>query len=127
MTIIDIIVTVKELATSPKSAVFLFFLLLYMSDDGNTKQMPNKISVASPTKNVEESGNFSKHFIMITRQPEIGPIENPAISAGISEIWISRKDGNINGNGNLMLYNTNANAEYIASFTIYSTLFLPSV
>ena len=23
-----------------------------MSDDGNTKQMPNKISVASPTKNV---------------------------------------------------------------------------
>lgn len=98
-----------------------------MSDDGNTKQMPNKISVASPTKNVEESGNFSKHFIMITRQPEIGPIENPAISAGSSEIWISRKDGNINGNGNLMLYNTNANAEYIASFTIYSTLFLPSV
>lgn len=26
-----------------------------------------------------------------------------------------------------VLYNTNANAEYIASFTIYSTLFLPSV
>ena len=63
-----------------------------MSDDGNTKQMPNKISVASPTKNVEESGNFSKHFIMITRQPEIGPIEkkkekkNPPLLFNLAEL-----------------------------------------
>ena len=86
LTIIAITVSNKEPTTSPKSAVFLFFLLLYMSDDGTTKHIPNNTSVNSPTKDVEVIADLNKPFMIITRQPEIGPIENPAISAGSSEI-----------------------------------------
>ena len=70
---------------------------------GSTNTTPSSISVNSPTKAVDVSGNFMTHFNTTTSTPATGPMEKPASSAGSSENCISKKPGNMNGRLNFAI------------------------
>jgi hypothetical protein len=66
---------------------------------------------------VDENGIFITHFSIITKQPDTGPIENPASKAGISENCSSKNDGKMIGTLNLQKkYNTKESAVSMAIF-----------
>lgn len=70
-------------------------------------------SLNSPTPIVSVKGNFINIFTNTINAPEIGPIANPPIRAGKSEIFSFKKDGNAKASGIFIKYKTKLNAERI--------------